>query len=83
MKVDYNRLIELNRGALVDNEGTQLSSFYVIQMGIEKFLQGEDITEEHKNLLIEVGVLELTEEDIARERIVGPFNFSQHGPQDT
>ena len=83
MKVNYNRLIELNRGALVDNEGTQLSSFYVIQMGIEKFVQGEPLTEEHKNLLLELGVLVETEEDIVRETIVGPFNFSQHGPQDT
>jgi len=80
MKVNYIRLEELNRLALVDNERSQLSSFFVIQMGIEKFLDGEELTQEHKNLLIEVGVLEQTEEDIARETIVGPFNFSQHGP---
>jgi|TARA_R110002020_G_scaffold357455_1_gene569811 hypothetical protein len=83
MKINYNRLLELNKEALIDNERTQLSAFYVVQSSIEKFSNGEQITEEAKNLLIELGVLVQTEEDIARETIVGPFNFSQHGPTNT
>lgn len=82
MRIDYNRLLELNKEALVDNDRTQMNAYYVIQITIEKFISGEYITEEAKNLLIELGVLELSEEDIAREKIVGPFNFSQHGTQD-
>ena len=83
MKVNYNRLLELNKEALIDNERIQLSSFYVVQSSIEKFINGEQITEEAKNLLLDLGVLVPTEEDIAREQIVGPFNFSQHGTQNT
>jgi hypothetical protein len=79
MRIDYNRLLELNKEALVDDDRTQMNAYYVIQITIEKFISGEYITEEAKNLLIELGVLELSEEDIAREKIVGPFNFSQHG----
>jgi hypothetical protein len=82
MRIDYNRLLELNKEALVDDDRTQMNAYYVIQITIEKFISGEYITEEAKNLLIELGVLELSEEDIAREKIVGPFNFSQHGTQD-
>ena len=83
MRIDYNRLVELNKEALVDQDRVQLSSFYVIQHSIERYIDGEPITEQAKNLLLELGVLTQTEEDIARETIVGPFNFSQHGPQDT
>jgi|TARA_R110001606_G_scaffold204544_1_gene352439 hypothetical protein len=79
MRIDYNRLLELNKEALVDDDRTQMNAYYVIQITIEKFISGEHIAEEAKNLLIELGVLELSEEDIAREKIVGPFNFSQHG----
>lgn len=82
MRINYNRLVELNKEALVDNERSQMTAFYVIQITIERFISGDQISEESKNLLIELGVLELTEEDIAREQIVGPFNFSQHGTQD-
>ena len=83
MKINYNRLTELNRAALVENN-TQLSSFHLIQIPLERlFIEGEALTEEAKNLLIELGVLIETEEDIARETIVGPFNFSQHGTQNT
>jgi hypothetical protein len=83
MRIDYNRLLELNKEALVDDDRTQMNAYYVIQITIERFINGEHVTEEAKNLLIELGVLELTEEDIAREQIVGPFNFSQHGTQNT
>tara|TARA_R110001599_G_scaffold23120_8_gene85134 strand:+ start:4757 stop:5008 length:252 start_codon:yes stop_codon:yes gene_type:complete len=79
MRIDYNRLLELNKEALVGDDRTQMNAYYVIQITIEKFISGEHIAEEAKNLLIELGVLELSEEDIAREKIVGPFNFSQHG----
>lgn len=83
MRIDYNRLLELNKNALVDDGKIQMNAYYVIQITIERFINGEHVTEEAKNLLIELGVLELTEEDIAREQIVGPFNFSQHGTQNT
>jgi len=82
MRIDYNRLLEINKNALVDDGRTQMNAYYVIQMTTERFINGEHITEEAKNLLIELGVLQLTEEDIAREQIVGPFNFSQHGSQE-
>jgi len=83
MKVNYNRLLELNREALVDDQKHQLSSFYIIQLSIEKYISGDVITQEAINLLLDMGVLEPTEEDIAREQIVGPFNFSQHGVTNT
>ena len=83
MKVNYNRLLELNREALVDDQRSQLASFYIIQSSIEKYISGDVISQEAINLLLDMGVLEPTEEDIAREQIVGPFNFSQHGPTNT
>lgn len=79
MRIDYNRLVELNKEALIDDDKVQLVSFYIIQKPLEDFVNGQPITEEAKNLLIELGVLVQNEEDIAREQIVGPFNFSQHG----
>ena len=83
MRIDYNRLVELNKEALIDEGKVQLVAFYIIQKPVEDFVNGQPITEEAKNLLIELGVLVQTEEDIARETIVGPFNFSRHGTQDT
>lgn len=83
MRIDYNRLVELNKEALIDEGKAQLAAFYIIQKPVDDFVNGQPITEEAKNLLIELGVLVQTEEDIARETIVGPFNFSQHGTQDT
>ena len=73
MRLNYTRLQELNREALVDNERSQLSSYYLIQMGVEKYLQNEELSQEHKDLLLEVGVLESTEED--QKPIVSPHNF--------
>jgi hypothetical protein len=81
MRIDYNRLVELNKEALIDDDKVQLVAFYIIQKPVEDFVDGNPITEEAKNLLIELGVLIQNEEDIAREQIVGPFNFSQHGTQ--
>lgn len=83
MRIDYNRLVELNKEALIDDDKVQLVAFYIIQKPVEDFVDGNPITEEAKNLLIELGVLIQNEEDIAREQIVGPFNFSQHGPTNT
>mgnify|MGYP001566660893 CR=1 FL=1 len=83
MKIDYNRLKQLNMEALVDNERSQLSAYHIIQFGVEKFLDDVGISDTHTQLLIDVGVFVLTEEDVARETIVGPFNFSQHGTTNT
>jgi len=79
MRVNYYRLKELNEEALIGTEGGQMSCYYVIQLGVERFLNNEHLTDEHKNVLLEVGVLELTEEEDASQRIVGPFNFSGNG----
>ena len=83
MRIDYNRLVELNKEALIAEGKAQLAAFYIIQKPVDDFVNGQPITEEAKNLLIELGVLVQNEEDIAREQIVGPFNFSQHGTQNT
>lgn len=83
MKVNYSRLKELNKEALIDNERSQLSSYFIIQSPIERFIDGQTIPQHAINLLLDLGVLERNEEDIAREQIVGPFNFSQHGPTNT
>jgi hypothetical protein len=48
-------------------------------MGVERFLNGDTLTETHKDLLLEIGVLELTEEEITSQSIVGPFNFKKNG----
>ena len=79
MKINYNRLKELNKEALCDNERSQLSSYYILQMGVEKFVHGEPLTEEHKNVLLDLGILELTEREITSQSIVGPFNFNNNG----
>ena len=81
MRIDYNRLLEINKNALVDDGKVQMNAYYVIPITVERYINGEHITQEAKNLLIDLGVLIQTEEDIAREQIVGPFNFSQHGTQ--
>ena len=79
MRINYNKLKELNKEALCDDGKSQLSAYYILQMGIEKFIQGEPLTEEHKNLLLEMGILELTEREITSRSIVGPFNFNNDG----
>jgi hypothetical protein len=78
MKVNYEKFLEVNKQSVSDMNG-QLSCFYVIQLGVEKFLLGELLTEEHKQLLIDVGVLELTEEETNSKSIVGPFKFGENG----
>lgn len=82
MKINYNRLVELNSEAIKE-DGREMTCYFVVQSGIEKIVNGEEITKEHKKMLLDVGVLELSEEDIARETMVKQFNFSQHGPTNT
>ena len=82
MKINYNRLLELNKEALSENGKDTLSAYYVVQMPLERLVDTGNISTEARELLVDLGVLELSEEDIAREKIVGPFNFSQHGTQD-
>lgn len=79
MKINYDRLVELNKEALAENGKDTLSAYYIVQMPVERLVDTGDITVEARTLLVDLGVLELSEEDIAREKIVGPFNFSQHG----
>jgi hypothetical protein len=78
MKVNYQVLKDLNVEALSIN-GDQLSCYWVIQSGIEKYLNNETLTEQHKEFLIQLNVLVESEEDIARKNIVGPFKFSTDG----
>jgi len=79
MKINYNRLVELNKEALVENARDTLTSYRIVQMPLERLVDTGNISTEARELLVDLGVLELSEEDIAREKIVGPFNFSQHG----
>ena len=79
MKINYNKLKELNKEALCDDGVSQLAAYYILQNGVEKFIHGELLTEEHKNLLLELGILELTEREITSQSIVRPFNFKNNG----
>jgi archaeosine-15-forming tRNA-guanine transglycosylase len=79
MKINYNRLVELNSEAIKE-DGREMTCYFVVQSGIEKIMNGEELVKEHKKMLLDVGVLELTEEDIVRETMVKQFNFSQNGP---
>jgi hypothetical protein len=79
MKVNYNRLKELNTEALHGvNLDNQLSCYWLIQNGIDKYLSGDAISNEYVNFLIQVGILEPENQ----EKIVKPFNFmGNDGPQ--
>lgn len=81
MKVNYSKLLEINKESIFTNNQLyeQLSCFWIIQSGVEKYLNNEIISEQHKDLLLELGVLELTEEEKASQTIVGPFNFKNNG----
>lgn len=79
MKINYNRLVELNSEAIKE-DGREMTCYFVVQSGVEKIMNGEELVKEHKKMLLDVGVLELTEEDIVRETMVKQFNFSQNGP---
>jgi hypothetical protein len=78
MKLNYDKFKELNIEALTADGTNQLACFYVVQMGVERYLNGDTITEECKDFLINIGVLEVTEE---RKQIVEPFNFMGNGTQ--
>jgi hypothetical protein len=79
MKVNYERLVQLNRDSLVGvNSDQQMSSYWLIHNGVERYLGGETITNDYENFLIQVGVLEPE----IQEKIVKPFNFmGNDGPQ--
>ena len=81
MKVNYNRLVELNRDSLHGtNMDAQMSSYWVVQNGLERYLASETISNEYVNFLIDIGVLE--PENQEEKKIVKPFNFmGNDGPQ--
>lgn len=78
MRINYNNLKELNQSSLSPS-GDQMSCYWVIQTGVEKILNGETISEIHKQLLIDLAVIEESEDEIFRKNIVGPFKFSEDG----
>ena len=79
MKINYDRLKELNIEALT-TDGGQMSCFYLIQQGVERYLQPhEELSNQWLNFLVEVGVLEYQEEE--KRNIVQPFNFTGNGSQ--
>jgi len=74
MKVNYERLVQLNKDSLVGtNLDQQMSSYWLIHNGVERYLGGETVTNEYVNFLIQVGVLE--PENQEEKKIVKPFNF--------
>ena len=75
MRINYEKLVELNKEALVGEE-QQLNSFWIIQNGIERLIQGEGLEDIHKSLLMELGVIEDTE-DVTP--IVKPHKFDING----
>jgi len=81
MKVNYERLVQLNKDSLVGtNLDQQMSSYWRIHNGVERYLGGETVTNEYVNFLIQVGVLE--PENQEEKKIVKPFNFmGNDGPQ--
>lgn len=83
MKLNYNKYKELNKETLVGNDGGTMGCFWAIQTGVERFLDNQNLSEEHKNLLIELGVLELSKRETASKDIVGPFKFNQDGIKET
>ena len=81
MKVNYGKLLELNTQVLIGtNLDQQMSCYWLIQNGLERYLGGETISTEYVNFLIDVGVLE--PENQEERKIVKPFNFmGNDGPQ--
>lgn len=81
MKVNYNTLVQLNRESVHGvNFDNQMSCFWLIQNGVEKYLNGETLTNEYVNFLVQMGVLEPETQD-EKKKIVEPFNFTGNGPQ--
>jgi len=81
MKINYDRIKELNIESLTSDGNQQLSCFYIIQNGVERHLSGEVLSEDYKSFLIGIGVF--IEEELLGERkeIVKPFNFMGDGTQ--
>lgn len=79
MKINYNRLLDLNREALTPNGGSQMACYYIIQRGVEEYLTSQNINEQTKQFLIDLEILIESEEESQRRNIVGPFNFSTNG----
>ena len=81
MKVNYGKLLELNTQVLIGtNLDQQMSCYWLIQNGLERYLGGDTISNEYVNFLIDVGVLE--PENQEERKIVKPFNFmGNDGPQ--
>jgi hypothetical protein len=81
MKLNYNRLVELNKESIHGNNmDAQMSSYWIIQSGVERYLGGDTISNEYVNFLIQIGVLE--PENQEEKKIVKPFNFmGNDGPQ--
>ena len=76
MKINYDKFKELNLEALTE-KGDQLACFWIVQMGMERFVNGDTLTDEHKNLLIELGLLIPSNE--ADTPFVKPHNFTTNG----
>lgn len=78
MKINYQILKELNEEAMTPSGG-QLSCYWIIQSGVERLINSEVVSDIQKNLLIELGVIEESENEMNRRNIVGPFKFSEDG----
>tara|TARA_Y100000389_G_C17002612_1_gene290244 strand:- start:125 stop:355 length:231 start_codon:yes stop_codon:yes gene_type:complete len=62
MKVNYEKLKELNLGALTE-KGDQLNCYWVLQSAVERYLDDGEVTQKQINLLKELGILIDTEEE--------------------
>lgn len=73
MKVNFEKIKEINLSCIQGSD--TLPCYWLIQQGIERYLYAnhEPLSEQHKNFLIEMGVLEETQEE--SKKIVEPFNF--------
>jgi hypothetical protein len=45
MKINYNRLVELNSEAIKE-DGREMTCYFVVQSGIEKIMNGEELVKE-------------------------------------
>lgn len=76
MKINYNRLKQLNLEALTD-EGLELSCYHNIQAAVHRVLSpDDDVSEMQINLLQDLGILIENEDD---KPFVKPFNFTSNG----
>ena len=83
MRVNFDILTELNKSLINNVGGREMSCYFIVQQGVERFLFDESLSENHKNFLVELGVLELTPEEMASQTIVGPFKFNHDGVKET